>query len=267
MQKNRNSGTRFLNLNQQFRETSLTRYVESPFYASDPNLSVAFEKKVCRNRFKRELSYNLPVKSTLHLSLSRFDKQPNIKSSKWRPGADKRDKNEIEMWSKRTGGKLSLGLKGNKEVLNGKVTKFKQQKGVGSRIRDTKNWDSNPDLNGGLNKADFTCSGVQLMSATWLLDQIKKDVIEKKNIRPILNAQIRDTEALMNKLQSSCPVLGVRLEATGRIGHQKKGMAQKISRSLGKVPLGSFRFQIDYSQGIVVTKLGVIGIKVWICYA
>jgi small subunit ribosomal protein S3 len=55
---------------------------------------------------------------------------------------------------------------------------------------------------------------------------------------------------------------GVKIVFSGRIGGAEIGRTEKYSR--GKVPLQTLRADIDYAQQPSLTKLGYIGIKVWI---
>lgn len=109
-------------------------------------------------------------------------------------------------------------------------------------------------------------SGVQLLSSDWFLELLIQQLKVRRSARAAMNSSIRDIEALMGYMQSSCPVQGVRITATGRLGKKKKGMAQQLTQSVGKVPLITARQKIDYSQGFVTTSLGVIGLKIWVSY-
>ena len=71
----------------------------------------------------------------------------------------------------------------------------------------------------------------------------------------------------MDKMGSECPIKGMRITITGRLGSRKKAMAQQISKCVGKVPLSTFRQNVDYRQGVLPTKFGLVGVKIWVCYA
>lgn len=117
-----------------------------------------------------------------------------------------------------------------------------------------------------LNK-QLICCGIPILSANWILELIINQLqMQNRSVRSVINAQIRDVESLMTKLKSKCKIKGLHIIAKGRITKKKKAIAQKISRSIGTIPLGTFKQAIDYSQGIVSTKLGIIGLKVWVCY-
>ena len=107
-----------------------------------------------------------------------------------------------------------------------------------------------------------------LMCANWILNQIVLLLSnsDKKSPRPVVNQYINDIRILMRSMGSSCPILGIRITITGRLGSQKKAMAQQISKCVGKVPLSTLRQNVGYSQGFVRTRFGVIGVSIWICY-
>lgn len=107
-----------------------------------------------------------------------------------------------------------------------------------------------------------------LMCANWILNQIVLLLSnsDKKSPRPVVNQYINDIRILIRSMGSSCPILGIRITITGRLGSQKKAMAQQISKCVGKVPLSTLRQNIGYSQNFVRTRFGVIGVSVWVCY-
>ena len=111
-------------------------------------------------------------------------------------------------------------------------------------------------------------SAGNLMCANWILNQIigLLSNSEKKSPRPVLNQYINDIRILIRSMGSSAPILGIRITITGRLGSQKKAMAQQISKCVGKVPLSTLRHNIGISQGFVRTRFGIIGVSVWVCY-
>ena len=50
---------------------------------------------------------------------------------------------------------------------------------------------------------------------------------------------------------------------SGRLGGAE--MARNETYKDGRIPLHTFRADIDYALGEALTKVGLIGIKVWIC--
>jgi hypothetical protein len=107
-----------------------------------------------------------------------------------------------------------------------------------------------------------------LMCANWILNQIIQLLSnsDKKSPRPVLNQYINDIRILIRSMGSICPILGIRITISGRLGSQKKAMAQQISKCVGKVPLSTLRQNLNYSQSFVRTRFGVIGVNVWVCY-
>ena len=55
---------------------------------------------------------------------------------------------------------------------------------------------------------------------------------------------------------------GIKVSCAGRLGGAE--IARTESYKVGRVPLHTFRADIDYAQYNAVTKYGIIGIKVWI---
>lgn len=104
------------------------------------------------------------------------------------------------------------------------------------------------------------------LTAGWLHERVGTQLRAKRGARAVLNSVIAE---LNNDVRDGVggPVVGVRLTLSGRLGKQKKGMAQTISRSIGRVPLSSLRSKVELSQGFVITPLGCVGLKVWVCYA
>ena len=56
---------------------------------------------------------------------------------------------------------------------------------------------------------------------------------------------------------------GVKIQITGRLNGAE--MARKEMYKEGRTPLHTFRADIDYCQCEALTKVGLLGIKVWIC--
>ena len=56
---------------------------------------------------------------------------------------------------------------------------------------------------------------------------------------------------------------GIKVQITGRLNGAE--MARKEMYKEGRTPLHTFRADIDYRQCEALTKVGLLGIKVWIC--
>jgi len=56
---------------------------------------------------------------------------------------------------------------------------------------------------------------------------------------------------------------GIKVRVSGRIGGAEIARSEEIKQ--GRVPLHTFRADIDYALGEALTVYGLIGVKVWIC--
>ena len=56
---------------------------------------------------------------------------------------------------------------------------------------------------------------------------------------------------------------GIKVLISGRVGGAE--MARKEMYKEGRTPLHTFRADIDYALAVAHTKVGTLGIKVWIC--
>ena len=67
--------------------------------------------------------------------------------------------------------------------------------------------------------------------------------------------------AIQNTMRAGAD--GVKIQITGRLNGAE--MARKEMFKEGRTPLHTFRADIDYCQAEALTKVGLLGIKVWIC--
>ncbi len=67
--------------------------------------------------------------------------------------------------------------------------------------------------------------------------------------------------AIANAMRSGAE--GIKVQITGRLNGAE--MARKEMYKEGRTPLHTFRADIDYCLAEALTKVGLIGIKVWIC--
>lgn len=56
---------------------------------------------------------------------------------------------------------------------------------------------------------------------------------------------------------------GIKIQVSGRLGGAE--MARTETMKEGRIPLHTFRADIDYALAEALTKVGIIGVKVWIC--
>lgn len=72
----------------------------------------------------------------------------------------------------------------------------------------------------------------------------------------------RVVKSTMEKVMANRDVLGVRVFLAGRLGGAT--MSRTEDRKLGRIPLQTFRADVDYSSTKAVMPYGTIGVKVWI---
>ena len=56
---------------------------------------------------------------------------------------------------------------------------------------------------------------------------------------------------------------GIKVQISGRVGGAEMARSEMFKE--GRTPLHTFRADIDYALAIASTKVGALGIKVWIC--
>lgn len=63
-------------------------------------------------------------------------------------------------------------------------------------------------------------------------------------------------------------IKGVRMSCSGRVGGRSKKAQRSKTQSvkIGQTPLGVFSSQIDFFSKSALTRFGLIGVKVWVCY-
>lgn len=262
-----------------FPTMEIRNYTRAPLLTTattDHTLTaLEFEKKICRSAFKKEFGQHLPgVQAELRMSVGFLNSGPIVSSSRWTAGPVK--ENKILQLPLPLPLSAAFGREQKQPLRNflyKDQTILAPKLALKSRcLTKTKHLlPSHPNLSVGrqgckVKDKRFLYSGIQLLSSDWLLELLIDQVNNKKSVRAVINSQIRDVESLMSQMQSSSPVIGVRITATGRLGKKKKAMSQQVSRSIGRVPLGTFRQKVDYSQGLAVTKLGIVGLKVWVSY-
>lgn len=225
--------------------------------------ALEFEKKICRAGFRKNFGQNLPSPGTLKIHFGLLDVNPTHNSSRW----SKTNKSApLKMgWStqadhvRKSRGrpdfvaeKLDLCFKNRAQLVP--TNDVRKRHVVGTNNNHEK-----------MDKS-LIHSGIQLMSSDWILEGLTQQIQNRRSVRAVMHELIRDAEVLLNSLRNTCPVMGVRITASGRLGKQKKGMAQLQSLSIGKVPLGTFSRKVDYSQGFALTKRGLVGLKVWVAF-
>lgn len=63
-------------------------------------------------------------------------------------------------------------------------------------------------------------------------------------------------------------IKGVRITCSGRVGGRSKKAQRSKTQSvkIGQTPLGVFSSKIDFASKSALTRFGLIGVKVWVCY-
>ncbi len=72
----------------------------------------------------------------------------------------------------------------------------------------------------------------------------------------------RVTKQMVEKVMANRDVLGVKIELSGRLGGASMSRTEKIKR--GRIPLQTFRADVDFTKYQARLPYGAIGIKVWI---
>ncbi|MDR1896829.1 MAG: 30S ribosomal protein S3 [Prevotellaceae bacterium] len=90
-------------------------------------------------------------------------------------------------------------------------------------------------------------------------------VIVANNIARQVEGRISYRRAIKMALDSTMHTgaEGIKVQISGRLGGAE--MARGETYKKGRIPLHTFRANIDYALGEALTKVGLLGIKVWIC--
>lgn len=72
----------------------------------------------------------------------------------------------------------------------------------------------------------------------------------------------RVLKSTIEKVMAVRDVIGIRIVLSGRLGGAEMGRTEQLKK--GRIPLQTFRANIDYAQFEAILPYGVIGIKVWI---
>ena len=90
-------------------------------------------------------------------------------------------------------------------------------------------------------------------------------VIVANNIARQLEGRISYRRAVKTAIASSMRMgaEGIKIQISGRLGGAE--MARSETFKEGRIPLHTFRADVDYALCEALTKVGILGIKVWIC--
>ena len=101
------------------------------------------------------------------------------------------------------------------------------------------------------------------------IEEIKKPDLDAKlvaaNIAQQLERRVMFRKAMKRAVQNSlrAGALGVKISVSGRLGGTDIARTEWYRE--GRVPLHTFRADIDYGLALAKTSYGIIGVKVWIC--
>ena len=93
------------------------------------------------------------------------------------------------------------------------------------------------------------------LDASIVANNIARQIVGKMAYRRALKT------AVANTMRAGAE--GIKVQITGRLNGAE--MARKEMYKEGRTPLHTFRADIDYCQAEALTKVGLLGIKVWIC--
>jgi small subunit ribosomal protein S3 len=90
-------------------------------------------------------------------------------------------------------------------------------------------------------------------------------IIVGNNIARQLEGRIAYRRAIKMAIASAMRMgaEGIKVQISGRLNGAEMARAEMYKE--GRIPLHTFRADIDFSQSEALTKTGLIGIKVWIC--
>lgn len=226
--------------------------------------SLEFERKVCRVGFKNAFGQRLPSAVSLDINFGLFDSKPTMNSSQWKKKAratTKMNRNNYAFSPDDTlkQRRITHDLRFQTDCYHTTPTFHGENKTLINSRLSVSNGPKSMD------KQLLKC-GVMAHCSDWVLEGLINQIQKKRSVRAVLYQCIRDVGSLLDHLRSACPVLGVRITASGRLGKQKKAMAKQLTLSVGKVPNGTFGQKVGYSQGFVVTKFGLVGLKVTMAF-
>lgn len=90
-------------------------------------------------------------------------------------------------------------------------------------------------------------------------------VIVGQNIARQLEGRISYRRAIKTAIAATMRMgaEGIKIQISGRVGGAE--MARSETYKEGRIPLHTFRADVDYALSEALTKVGLLGIKVWIC--
>ena len=103
--------------------------------------------------------------------------------------------------------------------------------------------------------------GTQLAFGSFGIKTLEAKWINSRQIEHMIAYRRAIKMAVANTMRAGAE--GIKIQITGRLNGAE--MARKEMYKEGRTPLHTFRADIDYCQCEALTKVGLLGIKVWIC--
>ncbi|MCS7200597.1 MAG: 30S ribosomal protein S3 [Patescibacteria group bacterium] len=94
-----------------------------------------------------------------------------------------------------------------------------------------------------------------LLSAMYLAEMVAQDLERGFNTRKIL-------KRVIERARQQKEILGIKIKAKGRLDGSTIKRSETVS--WGRIPLSKLVADIDYAQLPVLTKYGILGVKVWV---
>ena len=91
-------------------------------------------------------------------------------------------------------------------------------------------------------------------------------VIVGNNIARQLEGRVSYRRAIKTTIASTMRMgaEGIKIQISGRVGGAEMARSETIKE--GRIPLHTFRADVDYYLSEALTKVGILGIKTWICH-
>lgn len=98
--------------------------------------------------------------------------------------------------------------------------------------------------------------------------EIKHPDLDARLVGESIAEQLKKRSSFRRIMKQKCDATmaagakGVKIKASGRLGNSE--MARVESQKRGSIPLQTLQANVDYAVTVAVTKVGTLGIKVWI---
>lgn len=98
--------------------------------------------------------------------------------------------------------------------------------------------------------------------------EIKNPDIDARLVGQNIAEQLKKRTSFRRVMKQKCEAAmtagakGIKIICSGRLGNAE--MARVETQMLGSIPLQTLQAEVDYAVSVAVTKVGTIGIKVWV---